>query len=319
MSSLQAFEHAGTLVVDSRLVAERLNIDHSNFLETVENYRTQIEQAFGIIPFETEKTGKRGRPQKFALLNEDQASFVMTLSSNTPEVIECKLQLVQAFSKAKELLRHHSIRGAYWYERIKVALSDAVMPLQGGYFCAYLEMMKFFQQLETHAQYVVPDLDPQTKKYIVPDISVGKKFNTWLRSEDSKAKSVRQKILGTEELIDFREERWNKDKNTGEQFLVSAGAQSHEIAKYNHVYPESSHGSYNIQPVSSYPEKYLPIFNYFLANVWIPEDCDRYISERDSEGWKGAIERLMKLPSQQRQALSKTLIGSLLPSLPEAS
>jgi phage regulator Rha-like protein len=318
MSSLQAFEHAGTLVVDSRLVAERLNIDHSNFLETVENYRTQIEQAFGIIPFETEKTGKRGRPQKFALLNEEQASFVITLSSNTSEVIECKLQLVQAFSKAKELLKHHAIRGAYWYERIKVALSDAVLPLQGGYFCAYLEMMKFFQQLEAHAQYVVPDLNPQTKKYIVPDISVGKKFNTWLRSEDSTAKSVRQKMLGAEESIDFREERWNKNKATGEHVFFPAGPHHHEIAKYNHVYPESSHGSYNIQPVSSYPEKYLPIFNYFLANVWIPEDCNRYISERDSEGWKGATERLMKLPSQQRQALSKTLIGSLLPSLPQA-
>jgi hypothetical protein len=55
MTALEIFEHDGELVVDSRLIAERLGIEHRSFLETVENYRTQVEQAFGVLRFETAK------------------------------------------------------------------------------------------------------------------------------------------------------------------------------------------------------------------------------------------------------------------------
>ena len=60
--ALEIFEHDGELVVDSRLIAERLGIEYRSFLETVENYRTQVEQAFGVLRFETAKpTGPQGR------------------------------------------------------------------------------------------------------------------------------------------------------------------------------------------------------------------------------------------------------------------
>lgn len=94
-----------TLVVDSRLIAERLGIEHINFMEAIGDYQTQTEQAFGIVRFETEKLGGRGRPQKYALLTEDQAIFLMTLSRNTSEVVQCKIDLVVAFSRAKEFLK----------------------------------------------------------------------------------------------------------------------------------------------------------------------------------------------------------------------
>lgn len=106
MSNLCAFEHEdGELVVDSRLIAARLGIEHESFLETLETYKIQMQSAFGIIRFQTGKTGKRGRPQVFALLTEEQASVAMTFSRNTTEVVQCKIELVQAFSKAKQLLR----------------------------------------------------------------------------------------------------------------------------------------------------------------------------------------------------------------------
>lgn len=40
-----------TLVVDSRLVAENLGIDHESFMRTVKKYETRIEQRFGVIRF----------------------------------------------------------------------------------------------------------------------------------------------------------------------------------------------------------------------------------------------------------------------------
>ena len=94
----------GDLVIDSRLVSKRLGIEHINFMETIGSFQTRIEQEFGIVRFETEKLKRRGRPQNYAFLNEDQAVFLVTLSRNTPQVVDCKVAIVKAFSKARKLL-----------------------------------------------------------------------------------------------------------------------------------------------------------------------------------------------------------------------
>jgi len=192
-------------------------------------------------------------------------------------------------------------------------------PLQQGYFCAFLEMMKFFQELEVHAQYIVPDINPETDKYIVPDISIGQRFNRWLRSEDDGPKQARLEILGSDEPIDFRPQRLNRDRKTHQEIRIPAGNHNREIVRYNHVYPEVSHGSNNVQLVNSYPDKYLPIFKYYLSKIWIPECCHGYISQRDPDGWAFAVNNLLQMPSTARIGLSKTLVGALIPSLPEAS
>ena len=98
----------GELLVDSRVLSERLGIEHGNFMETIGDYRNQIERAFGVVRFETEKPikgSKGGRPQNYALLTEDHSIFLITLSRNTPEVVQCKIDLVIAFSAAKKLLK----------------------------------------------------------------------------------------------------------------------------------------------------------------------------------------------------------------------
>lgn len=208
------------------------------------------------------------------------------------------------------------IRGTYWYERVKVALSDIEKPLQAGYFCAYLEMMKFFQELEVHASYIVPDTDPETGKYIVPDISIGQMFNSWLRSDSEEAKSARLEFLGSDEPVDFRKDRFNKVN--GRKVRVPAGLHRSEIVEYVHVYPEESHGDNNRILVNSYPDKYLLIFKHYLSDYWIPNECKRYLSKRDLKGWTMAEDSLSILPAYQRQALAGTYIGRLLPALPPA-
>jgi phage regulator Rha-like protein len=56
MSDLVVSTHTdGVLVVDSRLVAEALEIEHESFLKTVEKYKTQAEQSFGVLRFEIGK------------------------------------------------------------------------------------------------------------------------------------------------------------------------------------------------------------------------------------------------------------------------
>lgn len=106
MSNLVVFEHEGVLVVDSRLVAKELGIEHDNFMGTIRKYRTLTEEAFGRLLFETGvPSSPTGNPPQYVLLTEEQATFFMTLSRNTPEVVQLKRELVQKFFEARELLR----------------------------------------------------------------------------------------------------------------------------------------------------------------------------------------------------------------------
>jgi len=115
MSEIVVFEHPqdNFLVVDSRLVAARLGINHSDWIQnTIRKYQEAAEQAFGVLRFENGKpeTGsKGGRPEVFAWLTEEQATFYMTLSKNTPTVVECKVELVKAFFAARQLLRRQGV------------------------------------------------------------------------------------------------------------------------------------------------------------------------------------------------------------------
>lgn len=107
---LQVTELNGDLVVDSRLIAQRLDIDHASFMRTIKKYETKIEQRFGTIRFEigsSEMPDGRinPKPEKYALLTEDQATTLMTFSKNTDAVVECKLDLVEAFSRAKQVIK----------------------------------------------------------------------------------------------------------------------------------------------------------------------------------------------------------------------
>jgi phage regulator Rha-like protein len=114
MPDLEIFDDGEALYVDSRLIAERLGIEHESFLRTLDTYQSQMEQAFGVSRFEIGKplSPQGGRPQRYALLNEEQASFLMSLSRNTPEVIQCKVDLIKAFSKAKEVIRQRQAQAA---------------------------------------------------------------------------------------------------------------------------------------------------------------------------------------------------------------
>lgn len=90
-------------VVDSRLVANGLNINHKSLMETIRKYQKDLED-LGVLPFQTAKLDNEmgGRPESFCYLNELQCHFVATLSRNTPEVVQFKKALILAFDEAKK-------------------------------------------------------------------------------------------------------------------------------------------------------------------------------------------------------------------------
>lgn len=99
----------GTLVVDSRLIAEELGIEHKTLKETIRNYEDQLS-SLTELRTETLKgkslpQGGFGKGEVIYWLNEEQATFVMMLSRNTIQVVDAKLKLAKVFSAAKQTLQ----------------------------------------------------------------------------------------------------------------------------------------------------------------------------------------------------------------------
>ncbi len=107
MSNLNVIEYEGVLVVDSRLIAQELGIQHKNFLATLNKYIDEIEEDWGQVAFKTEtviNSVGASNSVKYAFLTEQQATLLMTYSRNTITVRQCKRQLVKAFDRAKVVL-----------------------------------------------------------------------------------------------------------------------------------------------------------------------------------------------------------------------
>ncbi|SFF97833.1 Rha family transcriptional regulator [Neptunomonas qingdaonensis] len=102
MTNTIKIKHAGhELLVDSRIIAEKLGVDHKATIQVIDKYSSQIAR-FGTLPFQMAKS--KGQPTRFALLNRSQAEFLLTLTRNTPEAIELKVQLIKAFDQARDAL-----------------------------------------------------------------------------------------------------------------------------------------------------------------------------------------------------------------------
>jgi len=96
-------EYQGEPRVDSRLLAEQLDNKHKNSIALIERYLAKFKE-FGLLAFQTEArpAGQHGGGDvRFALLNEDQAFFLLSLSRNTDRVVELKANLIMAFREAR--------------------------------------------------------------------------------------------------------------------------------------------------------------------------------------------------------------------------
>ena len=96
------------LRTDSRLLARFLDHRHRTILENIDKYLDKFQE-LSPVPFQTElgsplPQGGFGQPVRYALLNESQCYFLLTLMRNNDRVVEAKLQLVMAFENARKQL-----------------------------------------------------------------------------------------------------------------------------------------------------------------------------------------------------------------------
>ena len=91
--------------VDSRLLAAHLGNQHKHVIALIEKYADKF-RGFSQLLFKN-AVGARlqggGNLERYALLTEDQAFFLLTLSRNSDHVVDLKVKLVQAFSEARRV------------------------------------------------------------------------------------------------------------------------------------------------------------------------------------------------------------------------
>ena len=105
-SAIAVEQKGDVLVVDSRLIALDLGIEHASVLKTVKKYLDRLERKepvrFEIVVVKRPQGGTY--EETYCYLNEQQANLLMTFSRNTDKVLDCKERLVEAFIQAKQII-----------------------------------------------------------------------------------------------------------------------------------------------------------------------------------------------------------------------
>lgn len=89
--------------VDTRLLARQLGNKHKPVIALLDKYLASFK-AHGQVLFKKADGDRKqggGRAERYALLNEDQAYFLLSLSRNTDTVVALKSKLVTAFGAAR--------------------------------------------------------------------------------------------------------------------------------------------------------------------------------------------------------------------------
>ena len=103
--------------IDSRLLAQGFGNKHKAVMALIERYAGRF-RGLGILPFKKEVIKGRGQPERYALLNEDQAYLLLSLTRNTDTVVNLKVKLIHTFGqyrraadlrKAEYLPQYHQL------------------------------------------------------------------------------------------------------------------------------------------------------------------------------------------------------------------
>ena len=109
MNAIAKLEN-GILVTDTFSIADGTQIDHASVIRLVRTYQSDLEE-FGLIRFEIRPRlqGKHGgSDSEYAVLNEEQATLILTYMRNSDIVRGFKKALVKAFYELKNKPRQLS-------------------------------------------------------------------------------------------------------------------------------------------------------------------------------------------------------------------
>ena len=101
---------ADDVFTDSLVIANGTGVAHKKIKEAIRKHENKLKE-FGRLsaPYKTESTG--GRPEEYFILNEAQATFLVTLLKNTEIVVDFKAELVRQFFEMRKFIaeRHTQV------------------------------------------------------------------------------------------------------------------------------------------------------------------------------------------------------------------
>jgi phage regulator Rha-like protein len=113
--------------IDSRLLAQGLGNTHKAVMSLIDRYHASFK-AHGQLTFKKEVGDRKhggGNAARYALLNEDQAFFLLNLSRNTEIVVALKSRLITAFSEARRAADMRRTEYLPTYHRLQDAIRTA--------------------------------------------------------------------------------------------------------------------------------------------------------------------------------------------------
>lgn len=105
MNNQMVINYKDEAFTNSLIIAQGTGVEHSSVIRLATNYKTELEEfgrvGFQIVPFET-----KGGIQKVKIcrLNEEQATFLISLMKNTKPVVQFKKALVKEFYSMKKFI-----------------------------------------------------------------------------------------------------------------------------------------------------------------------------------------------------------------------
>lgn len=117
-------------VTTSLIVAEGTNNQHKSVVRLINEHSKRIER-WGQIRFSDLKSTNPlgGRPTKVAYLNEQQATFLITLLKNNDIVLDFKAELVDQFFKMRQVLQQIALQRPLIRQSTKITqrkVTDAI-------------------------------------------------------------------------------------------------------------------------------------------------------------------------------------------------
>ena len=131
----------GEPITTTLQIALGLGLQHKNVVQMVRTYLPDFQE-FGLVAFKTRarlKGQHGGGDVRYVELNEQQATFLMTLLRNSPRVIEFKKALVKAFFETREFIRSQdkSYNNLHNKLSLQLGLEKADASLAGGILGGY--------------------------------------------------------------------------------------------------------------------------------------------------------------------------------------
>ncbi len=174
--------------VSTLVIAENTNVKYESIRDLVNKYKEELLQ-FGEIcvadlKSATDSLGRINKTKTISLLNEQQATLLITFLKNTKEVVSFKMNLVKAFYMMKERLQNQ------------------IQPQEQNILPVLVEMAKVNQMLVQSNQEIVANLTNMnqglhemlaTMHNIKQDTT---KIKDKINNQEDLLKEVRQKQIG---------------------------------------------------------------------------------------------------------------------------